>query len=202
MPGLIIGLVSIVEEHYIRCPDSDYVPDFLHRVLIFWTLIPAFAFGIVTFLSWFDRTLFTWALAVGVWINTGLIWMLQQWIPTLEIPDKCVHATQIRPQDDCATMWLIFVYYYVYVIRSNQIASVPLGKVVKLVLLGLVTLTSCYSTYELKLYSAPEVVLGSMIGAVTGIILCVVVHLIVLPNIDKKIVERMLQTLYLKKSKF
>lgn len=192
MPGLILGVLARLEQQLEGCPDTSYVPDLQHRVWLAVSLVPVFAFVVVTYLSWTQRYLFYWMLGVGIWVNSGIIWLLQLWIPPLDIPDTCVHSLKTRPADDAAALWLMFVYYYVYVLRKQGFLAVDDIKTWRLVLLGLAAALSSYALCYLGLYTTPEVLLGSTIGAVSGMVLCVILYLLIVPAFKHKQVQYVL----------
>lgn len=189
MPGLILGVLGRLEQQLESCADSDYVPDLMHRVWLAVSLVPVFAFVIVTYLSWTQRVLFYSILGVGIWVNSGIIWTLQQWIPPLDIPNTCVHSLKTRPADDAAALWLVFVYYYEYVLHTNRKLAFNDRMTWKLAAIGLCAFLSSYALCYLELYTVPEVLLGSMIGGVSGMVLCVILYLFIVPHFRHKWIQ-------------
>lgn len=197
MPGLILGVVARLEQQLENCPDSTYVPDWPHRVWLAVSLVPVFAFVVVTYLSWTQRYLFYWMLGIGIWVNSAIIWVLQLWIPPLEIPNTCVHSLRTRPADDAAALWLMFVYYYVYVLRKQGRLALNDMKTWRLLLLGLSASLSSFALCYIGLYTTPEVLLGSTIGAVSGMVLCVVLYLYIVPKFQEHTVQYVLEKLHI-----
>lgn len=202
MPGLIVGVIARLEQQLEGCTDSSYVPDWPHRVWLAISLVPVFAFVVVTYLSWTQRFLFYWMLGVGVWVNSGIIWVLQQWIPPLDIPNTCVHSLRTRPADDAAALWLVFVYYYVYVIRKQRILEqfnqrLWDQRTWRLTVIGLSAFLSSYALCYLGLYTIPEVLLGSIIGAVSGMVLSVMLYLVIGPSFKHRKMQYVLRALHL-----
>lgn len=189
MPGLILGVLGRLEQQLESCADTSYSPDLLHRVWLAVSLVPVFAFVIVTYLSWTQRLPFYSILGVGIWVNSGIIWTLQQWIPPLDIPNTCVHSLKTRPADDAAALWLVFVYYYVYVLYKNKRLAFTDRMTWKLASIGMCAFLSSYALCYLELYTIPEVLLGSMIGAVSGIVLSVMLYLFIVPHYRHKWIQ-------------
>lgn len=187
MPGAVFALVDRLEAFFETCAKGDYEPDLAHRVLLFLSLLPVFAFVVVTFLSWTDRSLFNWFLAAGLYTNSFVIWALQQGVPFLSEPAACSTGTRSRPADDAATMSFVLLHYFVFYVRSAKVvqSDVP-GWLSVAVLLACAILTN-YSVVQLGIYTIPEVILGSLIGGVNALILANILYRVVAPLVDSAV---------------
>ena len=201
MPGAIIELVTHIERSFMTCPGDAYIPDTLHRLAIGAMLLPFAAQVVVTYLGLFTDCLFNWALAIGMWTNTLVLWALQEVLPQLAIPNTCLHPTTTRPAASSATIWLIFIYNLVFVMRNpDKTQRIPDS--VRLVLIGFAALITSYCNYYLGLYTVAEVLLGSLAGVTAGAILCVVVYIGIIPHMRDPLSRRVLHAMHLHARKF
>ena len=169
--GAFAEFVARMEEHYLACPDSGYIPDFWHRILLVARFLSLFEIVVVTCWGGIEHSLPFVVLTLGLWVGNGLIAVIQALTPTLPSLHTCTHVLTNRVADDAATVWIVFVYYLVYFCKYTYVKQrgrIRCSDYFHLVTLLGLTVLSCVGLYSLGVYTLAEVWVGSLIGVAVG----------------------------------
>lgn len=169
--GAFAEFVARMEEHYLACPESGYVRDFWHRILLVSRFLSLFEIVVVTCWGGIAHSLPFVVLTVGLWLATALIALIQFLTPTLPSLKTCTHVLSSRVADDAAIVWIVFIYYFAYFVKFTYVKQqkhIRCSDYFHLLLLLGLTLLSCCGLYKLGVYTLGEVVVGSLIGIAVG----------------------------------
>lgn len=175
-------------ECYIQANCRAYTGTFIEQAAIAPAHFPMFAYLLIFFLTFYDRSVFHVVLSIGLTINGIIISLLSIGLQAGRIIDTgCRLTVAATPSDDVSVLWFIFLYCLAYDLRldgwriyrcfSTWITFVAAGLTVAAQLI-------------LSLYDVTEIIAGLMLGLLNATWLSFVLHRLILPRFNTWYVQR------------
>lgn len=175
-----------LEQYFLDCP--NYTGDAWHQLLMFISYTPIFLYVFITVISFYDRSLFHVWLGTCCFVVELLVMACHYGLPRVHNRwANCPPHTYDVPAQGLAIVCAVVMIYVVYTLHER----LPLGGLlVRFFWFAFLVSSNTVATYALRINNSREILMGAMLGTLTGAVFAAVLMLVLIPSWGKHWMKR------------